>query len=202
MKTKFESYRILLTRLVAGIFLFFFITTQSYWETANEIVSFILFLIGIVLVAISSLGRMWCSLYIAGYKDKMLVTQGPYSLCRNPLYFFSLVGTIGVGCATETFTFPVVFFVIFVSYYGFIIRKEEARLRELFGETFDQYMKAVPAFFPRRAGFTEPSTYQVTPKAYRRNLMSALWFIWIVGILEVIEGLKEIGLFKSLWTLF
>jgi hypothetical protein len=35
------------------------------------------------IAAVASLGRMWCSLYIAGSKDKELITNGPYSLCRN-----------------------------------------------------------------------------------------------------------------------
>ena len=50
-----------------------------------------LFAIGIALVGISSLGRMWCSLYIAGDKDESLMTQSPYSACRNPLYFFGMM---------------------------------------------------------------------------------------------------------------
>lgn len=202
MKFKSEKYRIVLSRIAAAIVLFFFLSTQSYWETKNEKVAIFLSFIGIILVAIASLGRMWCSLYIAGYKDRKLITKGPYSICRNPLYFFSMIGVVGVGCATETFTFPIVFIILFASYYGFVIKSEEERLRQLFGVEFEEYAKTVPAFFPRLSNFAEPENYNVKPAVFRRHIFSALWFIWIVGIIEVIEGIKEIGFLTPLWSLY
>ncbi len=202
MKLKFEKYRIFLSRIAAVIGLFFLCSTQSYWETKNETLTFSLFFIGMILVAIASLGRMWCSLYIAGYKDNKLITEGPYSICRNPLYFFSMIGVVGIGCSTETFTFPIVFIILFALYYPFIIKSEEKRLKQLFGVEFEEYTKRVPAFFPRLSIFAEPENYSVKPAVYRKHIFSALWFIWIVGILEVIEGMREIGLFKSLWSLY
>ncbi|MCK4825579.1 isoprenylcysteine carboxylmethyltransferase family protein [bacterium] len=202
MKLKFEKYRIFLSRIAAVIGLFFLCSTQSYWETKNETLTFSLFFIGMILVAIASLGRMWCSLYIAGYKDNKLITEGPYSICRNPLYFFSMIGVVGIGCSTETFTFPIVFIILFALYYPFIIKSEEKRLKQLFGVEFEEYTKRVPAFFPRLSIFAEPENYSVKPAVYRKHIFSALWFIWIVGILEVIEGMREIGLFTSLWSLY
>lgn len=40
------------------------------------------------------------------------------------------------------------------------------------------------------------------PAAYRRHMFSALWFVWIVGLVEFAEGLKEIGWLKPLWSIF
>ncbi|MFZ5563563.1 MAG: methyltransferase family protein [Thermodesulfobacteriota bacterium] len=202
MTFNFEKYRMALSRISAAATLFFFFTTQSRWETENETLTFLLFLTGIILVAIASLGRMWCSLYIAGYKDSKLITQGPYSICRNPLYFFSLVGAVGVGFATETLTFPIIFILLFTAYYGFVIKSEEARLKTLFGSDFEEYAKKVPAFFPKFSTFTEPESYTVKPAVYRQHIFSALWFIWAVGILEVIEGLKDLGLLPSFWSVY
>lgn len=201
MKRTFEKVRILITRIAAiTIFLFICVST-SYWEEANEVVSFALFLIGIILVAIGSLGRMWCSLYIAGYKDMELITEGPYSLTRNPLYLFSLVGVLGIGFATETFTIAIILLLLFLAYYPFVIRGEEERLRSLFGESYIRYQDSVPALFPKTFKAKEPKTYSVNPKVYRKHIFSALWFVWIVGILEVVEGLREIGILGSWFTL-
>ena len=36
-------------------------------------------------VSASVLGRVWCSVFIAGRKDEQLVVTGPYSTCRHPL---------------------------------------------------------------------------------------------------------------------
>ncbi|GIS42766.1 MAG: hypothetical protein Ct9H90mP15_08060 [Candidatus Neomarinimicrobiota bacterium] len=31
------------------------------------------------------------SLYVEGFKTKKLITEGPYSMVRNPLYFFTVL---------------------------------------------------------------------------------------------------------------
>jgi len=199
---KFKTYRIFLTRVMAGIAVFFLCTSQSYFEEKNDMITFFMFFMGLILVAIASLGRMWCSLYIGGYKNNELITQGPYSICRNPLYFFSMLGLLGIGFCTETFTFPAVFIVLFMLYYPFVIKGEESRLRQLFGHDFDKYAKRVPSFFPRFSTFDEPENYNVNPVIYRKHMFSALWFIWIIAILELIEGIRETGLFKPLWYFY
>lgn len=58
--------------------------------------STILFLLGLLLVGVATVGRLWCSLYISGHENSELITTGPYSLSRNPLYFFSLPGFAGI----------------------------------------------------------------------------------------------------------
>ncbi len=202
MLLNIEKYRILISRIVAVFVLFFIAATKSRWETDNEMLSFILLFIGIVLVGVASLGRMWCSLYIAGYKDKQLITKGPYSMCRNPLYFFSMVGVLGIGFCTETLVFPLLFIILFSCYYPFVIKSEEKRLRSLFGIVFEKYTRNVPAFFPDISIFEEPETYMVNPGIYRVHIFSALWFVWSVGILEVLEGVRKSGLIDALWTIY
>ncbi len=82
----------------------------------------IFFSIGLILVAIGSIGRLWCMLYISGHKTKTLITTGPYSLCRNPLYCFSFIGTIGLGFSAESLvvtlllTIPMLFLYPFLFY--------------------------------------------------------------------------------------
>jgi len=201
-KTRLERHRILLTRVAAAVALFLYVTAENYWESRNKVIPLCLFSLGIVLVGIASMGRMWCSLYIAGYKNGRLVTEGPYSMCRNPLYFFSVLGVLGIGCCTEMLTFPLLFVVAFAVFYPFVIRSEEKRLEELFGAEFQKYKEGVPVFFPMFSTFREPETYSVRPAAYRRAMFDALWFVWMAGILEVIEGMREIGLSTCLWSIY
>ena len=202
MHSTTERLRIILSRLAAVIVAFFLFTSQSHWQTHDDWIAILLFCTGIVLATIAALGRMWCSLFIAGYKDDQLVTDGPYSLCRNPLYFFSMIGVLGIGCATRTLTFPVLFIILFALYYPFVIRGEESRLRQLFGSAFDAYASRVPAFFPRLATFSEPEDYPVKPRVFREHILSAVWFVWFIAILELIAGVRAMGWFKPLWTLY
>ena len=202
MRTRYEKLRIPVSRLASAVAIFFLVFSTSRWEARSEMVATALFFIGMVLVSIGSLGRMWCSVYIAGYKDRVLIAQGPYSICRNPLYFFSTFGALGVGFCTETFTFPLALLIVMALYYPQVVRKEERRLRNHFGSDFDDYANRVPAFFPKFSRFTEPATYTVNPVVYRRHMFSALWFVWIVGLIELAEGLKEMGWLPSFWSLY
>ena len=162
MRTRYEKLRLPVSRLASAAAVFFLLFSTNRWETRGEGIATGLFTLGMFLVAIGSLGRMWCSLYIAGYKDQVLITQGPYSTTRNPLYFFSVFGALGVGFCTETFTFPALLLAVMILYYPLVVRKEERRLRERFGGDFDDYARRVPAFFPNLALFSEPDTYLVS----------------------------------------
>ena len=59
-----------------------------------------------------------------------------------------------------------------------------------------------PAFWPKLGLLSEPSTYVVNPRVFRRNMFDALWFVWLTGILEIIEELHEIGLLPTLFKLY
>lgn len=112
-------------------------------------------------------------------------------MSRNPLYFFSLLGWIGVGLATETFSFGIAFALAFGLVYPHIIRREEEHLRAKFGQAFTDYCARTPRFFPNPKAFHEPESYVVNPKVFRRAMGDVLWFIWLAGIIEFVEALHE-----------
>ena len=64
-------------------------------------------------------------------------------LYTSPLYFFSFVGSIGVSCATETFTIPLLTALAFGIYYTSVIRKEQERLTARFGDAYRNYCRNV-----------------------------------------------------------
>jgi protein-S-isoprenylcysteine O-methyltransferase Ste14 len=190
------SHRILVSRVFGVAFFAVVLITESFHE--GTIVSTILFLSGLVLVGISTVGRLWCSLYISGYKDSQLITTGPYSICRNPLYFFSFLGFAGIGFATETFTLGLVLSLIFLMAYPPVVNREEELLRSRFGPEFERYCARTPRFIPSFAKFTEPDTYLVNPKLFRRTMGDVVWFVWFVGIIEFVEALHEYHYFEPL----
>jgi protein-S-isoprenylcysteine O-methyltransferase Ste14 len=196
-----EKTRIPVTRVFAVIFLIIIIFSLSAWEKIS-FVSNLFFLTGCILVGIASLGRLWCSLYIGGYKNTTLVTSGPYSVSRHPLYFFSMIGGAGVGLATETLLIPVAIVLLFLIYYPGVIRSEERRLLTLHGPRFEAYRRSTPAFFPKLSLLKEPETYTVNPRIFKRNIFRALWFIWLVGILEIIEAFHETGILPTYFRIY
>ena len=145
----FERLRILLSRLVSVLLVVAIGVSGSHWQKDYGIAVAAVFMLGTMLVGIAALGRMWCSLYIAGYKNDRLVMDGPYSATRNPLYFFSFLGVVGFGLCTGTVTIPAAMIGLFAIYYPFVIATEEKRLEGRHGQAYLDYRKAVPAFFPR-----------------------------------------------------
>lgn len=109
---------------------------------------------GILFVISGQLLRIWASGTIGLYrgekvKAKELVTSGPYSIMRNPLYFGN--GLIGLGWSVMAGYFAVVLFLIafFVLYYLFIIPYEEQFLEATFGENYREYKARTARFYPR-----------------------------------------------------
>lgn len=189
-KKLFLNNRIILSQLFMAVLGLIILFTGSYWDGKN-ILGDILFFTGALLVGIATVGRLWCSMYISGYKNDQLITKGPYSLCRNPLYFFSLLGAAGVGLATETLLIPGIIVAVFAIYYPFIIRREEGRLIRHYKDSFSQYCKKIPRFIPSFASFEEPEEYTVRPKFLRARFIDSLWFVWMIGILELVEALHS-----------
>src|SRR5713226_3679090 len=61
-------------------------------------------MVGVLLIFLGIVGRLWATLYIGGRKSAEVVTGGPYSITRNPLYVFSTVAAAGVGAQIGSIT--------------------------------------------------------------------------------------------------
>ena len=195
-----ENHRILVSRVFAAAF--FGVVLSMAPALEDSIVSGALFVSGLALVAVATVGRLWCSLYISGNKDSELVTVGPYSVTRNPLYFFSLLGFAGVGLATETLTLAIAMAAFFAALYPLIIRREEAFLLDRFGPEFVAYCARVPRFLPRPSLYVEPPTWRVDTRLFRRAMIDVVWFVWLVALIELVEAIHELGIVKPWFALY
>ena len=191
MTASFAANRIRVSQVLMAAALVVLLFSGRNWS--RQMAEALFYAGGVLLIGIATMGRLWCSIYIAGYKDGTLVTAGPYSVCRNPLYLFSFIGVIGVGLATETLTFTLLGTLGFAAFYPGVIREEEERLRRLHGALYDEYCRRVPRFVPNIALFSEPDSYAVKPAKFRRHLLDALWFVWAAGILELMDRLGDLG---------
>jgi len=197
-----EKLRIHATQAFTVLLFLILFFTSSAWEEKSPVVTIILFFLGAVLVGIASMGRLWCSIYIAGYKTDRLIKEGPYSICRNPLYFFSFIGALGVGMATESFLIPFLIMITFTIYYPMVIKSEEAEMLKKHGKEYEAYLGLVPSFFPHISKLKEPDSYITKPIIFRKHIFSALWFVWLLGILELIEGFHELHVLPVIFRIY
>ncbi|MCD6393613.1 MAG: isoprenylcysteine carboxylmethyltransferase family protein [Planctomycetes bacterium] len=201
LKRQARKWRIAASRIFVTLVIMLIMISQSKWEQLCPLATSILFFVGVILVGIASLGRLWCSLYIAGHKNTNLITAGPYSMSRNPLYFFSLIGAVGVGLATETLLIALLLGIGFALYYPFVIAYEEQKLQARYAEKYAEYARTVPRFIPKLSILKEPDEWVVDPVTFRRHIFSALWFVWLVGAAELVEEFHELGYLPVVFTI-
>ncbi|MDR1966608.1 MAG: isoprenylcysteine carboxylmethyltransferase family protein [Synergistaceae bacterium] len=195
-------HRTRISRLLGGVFILVFMFSDRKLEYYAPIFSQIMIIAGCFLVGCATVGRLWCAQYIAGYKTNTLVTSGPYSMCRNPLYFFSLLGGVGVGLCTESLTLTAVIAAVFVAVYPMTIRAEERKLSHIFGEAYGNYAASTPRFLPDISKFNEPAEYTVNTKIFRREVVDAVYFAWAVGFFEFIEIFVELQLLPTYFSMY
>lgn len=190
-KSGFERLRIPLSIGVVTVWTAFLLTTQARgFETVGYD---LLEQAGFFLIFVAVLGRLWCTLYIGGRKNRELCRSGPYSLCRNPLYFFSFSGVVGVGLAAQNVILTAITALIFLAYYRVIIGKEEVRLQSMFGASFADYVAQVPRFWPRWQVPETESVVEVNVHTFVRTLKDAAWFLLAIIAIEIIEDLRTRG---------
>src|SRR6185503_15621877 len=131
--------------ILLGVLLF--ALTNSRLEAANSTHEMIEW-IGIVAIVICILGRTWASLYIAGRKIEQFVTDGPYSVMRNPLYFFSIIGTAGAGALLGSVVAGALFGALAWAVFYVVTLQEERVMAERYHGAFADYMASVPRFLP------------------------------------------------------
>jgi protein-S-isoprenylcysteine O-methyltransferase Ste14 len=111
---------------------------DNLWHEAIERGGVFFILTGIV-------GRTWCSMYIGGNKLRRLVTEGPYSLTRNPLYLFSAIASFGLGAQLGSIVFALLCAAATIAIFLIVIRHEERALAGLFPAEYTTYKAQVPA---------------------------------------------------------
>jgi len=196
----FRTHRIQVSRWLGAIGLLILCLGTSGWEgTPIEAVTF---MCGVALAGIATVGRIWCSIYISGNKDAALITVGPYSIVRNPLYLFSGIGFVGLALAAETVVLPLIVVLLLVAFTPAVVAQEERFLAGRFGKEYADYVARTPRFIPRFAGYAQPATWLVDTRVLQRRLHGALWFVWGVAILEVIEDLHFLGVLPELYKLY
>jgi protein-S-isoprenylcysteine O-methyltransferase Ste14 len=178
----------------------FLFVAASYWPDGH-LVHEVIEWTGIGLILLCMLGRAWCTLYIGGRKNDTLVMDGPYSLCRNPLYTFSIIGAVGVGAQFGSFTSSAVAgLVTYIVFLRTAIR-EESSLVAMFGERYAAYAARVPRFFPKFELWTSPDAIVVQPRKMLLTLADAAVFFAAIPLVETFEYLHDAGYLTVYFTL-
>jgi protein-S-isoprenylcysteine O-methyltransferase Ste14 len=194
--------RIFLSQVFGVLVLLTLLLSRESWGINHLVFSESLYLFGVALVATCVVGRAWSLSYISGSKNKKLITTGPYSMCRNPLYFSNFMGAIGLALCTESLILPFLTIVGFSLIYPRVMSREEKKLHRLFGIEFSSYCEKVPRFFPSPRVFTEDDSVIISTKSFRNGLRDIGVFVMGIGFIEFIEALHTAHILPIFFKLY
>jgi protein-S-isoprenylcysteine O-methyltransferase Ste14 len=116
-------------------------------------------IIGFIIAMIGESIRIWAVGYFGSvsratsqFVDASLITQGPYSYLRNPLYLGNIIIYLGLGIMSLSF-FPYLqlFALVYFSFqYYCIVLSEEEYLSNKYNGLYENYRKKVKRFFPKK----------------------------------------------------
>jgi protein-S-isoprenylcysteine O-methyltransferase Ste14 len=121
----------------------------KFFEIASAVLTMVLAIgsVSFASAAVRTLGRQW-SLTARVLEGHKLITQGPYSVVRNPIYTGMLGMLLATGLAISHWIGLLTGVIIFVIGTAVRTHSEEKLLREAFGEEFETYARKVPALVP------------------------------------------------------
>jgi protein-S-isoprenylcysteine O-methyltransferase Ste14 len=155
---------------------------------------------GIVLIVAGIAGRLWSTLYIGGRKSVTAVTDGPYSMTRNPLYLFSSIAAAGVGAQMGSITAAVGFCLACAAAFHMVILREEKYLSQHLGADYAAYLAGVPRFWPKLSLYHEGQTTRgFRPKLLLTTLLDGLVFLVAMPIFELIDHAQMSGVLPVLF---
>ena len=131
-----------------------------YHEASRQVLSFTLIALyvfsaepktwgialGTPLVVVGMLVRLYASGFIS--KNRELATDGPYGFVRHPLYTGNLLIVFGFSILNGTLWGAPLALAYFWFYLPPAIQYEDAKLRRLFGTTWDEWAAGTPALVP------------------------------------------------------
>jgi hypothetical protein len=158
--------------------------------------------LGAVLLLVCALGRLWSSLYIVGYKNERLITYGPYSLVRNPLYVFSFCGAIGIGLSAESLVVTAVVLIPFVVWFPIMVIEEERFLAGRYPDEWPAYAASTPRFIPALRTPVVPESYAVNARRVGHAFWDAIWFPIGGLVLQEVVRLHQTGVLPTRLTIW
>jgi len=159
-----------------------------------ESVGYVLLMVGVGL-------RLWSTLYIGARKSRELIRQGPYSICRNPLYLGTCAIITGVALLFSNPIMLLAILILFVPATLLTITMEERHLEELFGEEYRCYRRQAPRLWPSFRHYVGLDKLEVSTRVIARAAIETSGVLLVPLAEDVIQVLHSHNWLPALWTL-
>jgi protein-S-isoprenylcysteine O-methyltransferase Ste14 len=167
-----------------------FVFAASCWPENRQA---IIQTVGIGMIVVSVLGRTWCAVTLGSRKTYELITTGPYSIVRNPLYVFSVIGAAGMGTQFGAVSFATLSCTCVAMVLYRRVLQEEQTMLALHGNAYRDYMVRVPRFLPRAWSWRSSDWRLAEPKKVMRTFVDACFFLLAIPLAAYLQYLQHTG---------
>jgi len=185
-----QELRITVLRVTFIVMIPLILFSRSAWMEPEWVFE-VMEVLGVSLVIFAVLGRFWSILYIGGHKNSQVMQDGPYSICRHPLYLFSTMGVVGLGLMLGSIVLTIGLGVLTFVILTATANKEEDFLRAEFGDAYGKYEAKTPRIWPKLSLFHTEGEVMFDVKHLKGNFFDALVFLTFIPMAELMEWLKE-----------
>ncbi|MBI5021822.1 MAG: isoprenylcysteine carboxylmethyltransferase family protein [Ignavibacteriales bacterium] len=159
------------------------------------------FVAGFCFVLVGEFFRLW-GVSFAGSETRTtgpvgassLITSGPFSYVRNPLYLGNLLMYTGFGVMANLPALALAGFLYFFLQYTLIVSLEEEQLTKKFLDEYVRYFESVPRFIPvckKYEGAKDPQPkidWGKGLRSERRTLQATILVIILIVIIWIVRG--------------
>ena len=198
MSSSPSTPRLRITLVLLIVVLALVAVSQRGWATG--LAGVVMQLVALACITCAVLGRVWSSVFIAGFKDEALVRTGPYSALRHPLYALSLLAALGVGLATRSLAITVALLAALGAIHLAAAKREDGVLHRRHGADFEDYRRSVPRFWPRRSAYQVPERLEIRPRVLWKAFLDAGSLLGYYALLVLADALQLAGVTPTwLW---
>jgi hypothetical protein len=120
---------------------------------------------------------------------------------RNPLYFFSILGSAGTGAQSGSILFALAGAGVGIFVFRVVALQEESLLLQRHRQPYAAYLKRVPRFFPNPYLWHDKETLTIRQSRVLMTFADALLFLLAVPLAKASQYLQMKGMLPILVSL-
>ena len=121
--------------------------------------------------------RIWSSAYICARKSRDVVQTGPYSVCRNPLYWGTFLMVAAFPLLLHSPILAVSMLPPILLYLLAVVPVEEAVMASRHGADYAAYCQAVSRWWPNVWGYTAGEPLDGQSAGFYRECTGLIWWL-------------------------
>ena len=133
--------------------------------------------------------RLWATLYIGGRKGKTVIDEGPYSLCRNPLYIGTFLAIFAQVLFLKSGIFAAGLAIPMLIYAFGVIPAEEDYLTRKYGDDYLRYRERVPRWLPV-GKFNSPPVIELSLNGLHAECLRIAGWIWMPLLVLALAAMR------------